>query len=134
MLSETAFKASGLACVMLYSPENTGHNSLVDPIMSLFDSLFERINLGDGRGSVPVADAYCPYCAAELDPPPSRKAKCPACRNQIQVETRSDRGRYLVTRDQARAIGAEQVLVRQREQAARKVYNHQIALEVAFYT
>ena len=98
--------------------------------MSLFDSLFDRINLGDDRGSVPVADARCPYCAAKLDPPPSRKTKCPSCRNQIHVETRPDRRRYLVTREQARAIEAEHMLVRQREHAASKVHINLIGFAV----
>jgi len=102
--------------------------------MSLFDSLFERINLGDDRGSVPVADAHCPYCAVELNSPPSRKAKCPKCRNQIHVETSPDRRRYLVTRDQARAIEAEHMLARQREQAAHKVYINLSALQAGFET
>ena len=99
--------------------------------MSLLDWLFET-GLGIDRGSASVVDPRCPYCGSEFDPPPSRKTKCPSCGNQIHVATRPDRRRYLVTREQARAIEAEHLLVRQREQAASKVFINQIALEAAF--
>ena len=83
---------------------------------------------------LPVVDPHCPYCALELARPPSRKARCPSCGNQVYVTTGLDRRRYLVTRQQAGAIEAEQMLVRRREEAAHKVAINVSALRAGFET
>ena len=99
--------------------------------MNTLDWLFEII-LGVGRRSASVVDPHCPYCGFEIDPPPSAKRNARRAAARYTLRPAPNRRRYLVTREQARAIQAEHLLVRQREQAASKVFINVIALEAAF--
>jgi hypothetical protein len=58
--------------------------------------------------AIPVADPKCPYCGGTFDPIPTRKKKCAACKNQVQVKYRpTNPQKRLVTAEQAEVIEAE---------------------------
>ena len=61
-----------------------------------------------------ISDCTCPACGIKLDTAPSRKKKCPSCKQFIYVRTVPvDRKQYLVTEDEIEIIesDAEFILV-----------------------
>ena len=61
--------------------------------------------ISSGLSAIGSIDPICPYCLKHLVKKPSRKAKCPFCKQFIFVRTRPlDRERVLVTKDQATEI------------------------------
>lgn len=61
----------------------------------------------------------CPYCAGVLKKAPTRKTRCPHCRQYIYVRTRlQDGARVLVTEDGAKQIESEWKSERARDDSA----------------
>lgn len=57
-----------------------------------------------------ISECTCPACGIKLDIPPSRKKKCPSCKQFMYVRTAPvDRNQYLVTEDEIAKIEQEWV-------------------------
>jgi len=71
-------------------------------------NFFKKIFSKQNNNTEKESEAVCPYCKKVLEQQPLRKKKCPFCKNFIYVRTLpSNRGKVLVTEDEAKKINLE---------------------------
>ncbi len=56
---------------------------------------------------IPASQSTCPYCGTKLATAPSRKRRCPSCKQVMYVKTGPDDIDYAVTEDEVRIIKRE---------------------------
>jgi hypothetical protein len=69
------------------------------------------------------ASTACPWCAAEMSPPPKAKKRCPACGNDVHVRSGPDELRHLLRPDDIAATDerwAAEELARERAELERR--------------
>ena len=64
-----------------------------------------------GATQVGNTDPVCPHCSQRLEKMPSRKKKCPSCKEDIYVRTRpGDKKRILIRADQIEAVEEQRAI------------------------
>jgi hypothetical protein len=71
--------------------------------------VFNQNKISLEKGIFRLEEAKCPYCHYQLEKPPSRKRKCPQCKNDMYVRTlpyidEKDKVRVVVTEEKAEKI------------------------------
>ncbi len=78
--------------------------------MSLFSKIVGLV--ASSTTQVGNTDPVCPHCSERLEKMPSRKKKCPSCKEDIYVRTRpGDKKRILIRADQIEAVEEQRAIV-----------------------